>query len=156
MSTGNKCWGCEGKGWQERWLLLSRVCKLFRKRCKYCNGSGYFGRPQSDPAHETTDLGQKLLQRLSSANARLERQRNESVQGTPDILAELRARAKYEMTAAYKAWSLAKSNAMQYDEGAAWARHRLAAKMLTWLDELNECQTKNTAPDTTSGSAGVP
>ena len=78
------------------------------------------------------------------------------VQGTPDILAQLSARVTYEMTAAERHIALAKANAMRYDEGAAWARHRLAIKMLAWIDELSECQSNSTAPDTTSGSAGVP
>ena len=76
--------------------------------------------------------------------------------GHADILAELRARVTYEMTAAERHIALAKANAMRYDEGAAWARHRLAIKMLAWIDELSECQTNSTAPDTTSGSAGMP
>ena len=78
------------------------------------------------------------------------------VQGMPDILAELRARAMHD-----------NANAMElaiymdkhgFPGSADFYRGGASAFqiVLAWLDELGACQTNNTAPDTKSGSAGIP
>lgn len=79
-----------------------------------------------------------------------------NVQGMPDILAQLRARAMREIEHAERWKTMHKdvenTTAVWCEDGVIEA----CTKFLQWLDELGACQTNNTAPDTTSGSAGIP
>ncbi len=78
------------------------------------------------------------------------------VQGMPDILAELRARAMTEVQNAKNECDDL-YNRKLYWLSADRYKHELAfTKVVQWLDELGACQTNNTAPDTKSGSAGIP
>ena len=78
-----------------------------------------------------------------------------AVQGTPDILAQLRARA---MSAKREAIAMRLREIMlDNDEWIFLNAGKQEAYdcMLRWLDELAQ-PNNNTAPDTTSGIAGVP
>lgn len=79
---------------------------------------------------------------------------NPAVQGTPDILAELRDRAVANIE---DAQTIADGlSAMDHKKLAEWHAVVWAFKcVLRWIDELAQPKD-NTAPDTTSGSAGVP
>lgn len=76
------------------------------------------------------------------------------VQGTHDILAQLRARVIAARDADGKTADESKKHG--FIEIACSYRGTVVGydRVLEWLDEL--AQPNNTAPDTTSGSAGVP
>lgn len=80
---------------------------------------------------------------------------NPAVQGTPDILAELRARAVKEKSEAHAKGYDAYIRMDYKDSHAYTFRVKAFSDVLQWLDELAP-PGDNTAPDTTSGSAGVP
>jgi len=76
-----------------------------------------------------------------------------NVQGTPDILAELRARASKKIDAAYE--KMAEYQVMSIHHYGQWSYSYALFEVIEWLDELAP-PSDNTVPDTTSGSAGVP
>jgi hypothetical protein len=80
--------------------------------------------------------------------------------GHADILAQLRDRALQEQAEAIRRigyWTRnCESNGAEIGLTLANSRLVAFAEVRQWLDELSECQTNNTAPDTKSGSAGVP
>ena len=78
------------------------------------------------------------------------------VQGTPDILAQLRARAMLEIISADRIMPKMRREGLYKAKQQTMGYRQACIDFLQWLDELGECQTNNTAPDTTSGIAGVP
>lgn len=78
-----------------------------------------------------------------------------NVQGTPDILAKLRARATRIAVAAEKNVELGRKegNSTLFEIDLSYMR--LSKLFIEWIDELAQ-PNDNTAPDTKSGIAGVP
>jgi len=77
-----------------------------------------------------------------------------NVQGTPDILAELRARAMQEIVAIDRRIPILKRNGMYRATAFSRGYGQACIDLIAWLDELAP-PSDNTARDTKSSSAGV-
>lgn len=78
-----------------------------------------------------------------------------NVQGTPDLLAELRARAMREIVAIDRRIPMLKRNGMYRATAFSRGYGQACIDLIAWLDDIAP-PSDNTAPDTASGSAGVP
>ena len=132
---------------------MSKTAKSMQPICQKCGKYPFVIAPHECPAKEPLDGSP--LESVVQGRTESPVPSNPAVQGTPDLLAELRARAMHKKKRADAGASEASIGDFQYL--AAYERGAAAACsiFLQWLDELAQ-PSENTAPDTTSGSAGVP
>lgn len=122
--------------------------------CKECKK--LVGVVDSDSLERTNEVTSSPLESVVQGRPESPVPSNPAVQGTPDILAELRARA---IKVNEKAKAVVFSHNFFSKKDTQYAIDHtymtLSAEFIKWLDDLTQ-PSDNTAPDTTSGSAGVP